>query len=242
MEDQNQIHQLEGEIAAVNISEEPEVVQAQKSPVISEEPKQQTPTYKCWEAGFYQPYFDLSTSSFLLRVKNSVWPFRRPDEGYFGRASPDLYGPFWIASTLVFLLTAVGKLSNYTTHTSFWDAQYEKLLVAFPVVYVLFSAVPVGCFCLLSSEPNTASMVEMVSLYGYSYSSLVLGCLVCIVPVSALRWLVMLVLGGWSVFVLEKNFWDIVYSSQKTKKLVILVVLGLGHLLIVLLANLFFFK
>jgi hypothetical protein len=67
----------------------------------------------CCTMQTYQQYFDIDTLDIATRIKGSVTTFYRPD--YFRTSilgsqrsdelkGPDLYGPFWIIMTLVFLL------------------------------------------------------------------------------------------------------------------------------------------
>jgi hypothetical protein len=69
-----------------------------------------------WSPRRYRPYFDVDTSQVLNRVAHSfLGPFR-PSFMAATADSPDLYGPFWVATTLV-LVTAVA--GNYADYLSF---------------------------------------------------------------------------------------------------------------------------
>jgi hypothetical protein len=74
-----------------------------------------------WSPRRYRPYFDVDTSQVLDRVAHSfLGPFR-PSFMAATADTPDLYGPFWVATTLV-LVTAVA--GNYADYLSFsrWAA------------------------------------------------------------------------------------------------------------------------
>ena len=62
---------------------------------------------------YYQPLFDVETSEVGLRLLQSVKPY--PTSAFFTltRSNPDLYGPFWIYSTLVFVIAVASNLSRY---------------------------------------------------------------------------------------------------------------------------------
>ena len=53
-----------------------------------------------WTITYYQPLFDVDTVQVLNRIKGSLLP--RPRGAFFEliAANPDLYGPFWIATTV----------------------------------------------------------------------------------------------------------------------------------------------
>ncbi|XP_033148166.1 uncharacterized protein LOC103870835 isoform X2 [Brassica rapa] len=57
--------------------------------------------------GAYKPFFDVDTSDVVDRLKESLFPFR----GTFTEKTadkPDLYGPFWICTTLIFVAASIG--------------------------------------------------------------------------------------------------------------------------------------
>ena len=66
-----------------------------------------------WTIAYYQPLFDVDTVQVLNRVKGSLLP--RPRGAFFEliAANPDLYGPFWVATTLIFAMAITGNLASY---------------------------------------------------------------------------------------------------------------------------------
>lgn len=62
---------------------------------------------------YYQPLFDVDTIQVLNRVKGSLLP--RPRGAFFDliSANPDLWGPFWISTTLIFAMAITGNLASY---------------------------------------------------------------------------------------------------------------------------------
>lgn len=68
-----------------------------------------------WSISFYQQFFDVDTSAVLQRCWAALFPranFLDVLEG-----NPDLYGPFWIATTVVFILFLGGTISKYLATT-----------------------------------------------------------------------------------------------------------------------------
>ena len=59
-----------------------------------------------------QIYFDVSTEDVRDRIINSLIPFN-PKFHDISHKNPDLYGPFWIYTTLVFIIAAAGSLAKY---------------------------------------------------------------------------------------------------------------------------------
>ncbi|KAK7228735.1 hypothetical protein V2G26_000905 [Clonostachys chloroleuca] len=64
-----------------------------------------------WSISFYAQFFDVDTSAVLSRCWAALWPranFLDVLEG-----NPDLYGPVWIATTVVLILFLGGTVSQY---------------------------------------------------------------------------------------------------------------------------------
>ena len=83
-----------------------------------------------------QPYFDVTTKQILQRVFLSLVPFNKKFfENY--NTKPDLYGPFWILTTLVATLFIGGNISRFIT----WSSQKEPFSYSFKSVPIAASVV-----------------------------------------------------------------------------------------------------
>lgn len=80
-----------------------------------------------WSINFYAQFFDVDTSAVLQRCWAALFPranFLDVLEG-----NPDLYGPFWIATTVIFILFLGGTISKYLSTTGQEPFVYDfKLL------------------------------------------------------------------------------------------------------------------
>jgi hypothetical protein len=80
-----------------------------------------------WTLSFYAQFFDVDTSAVLSRCWAALFPranFLDVLEG-----NPDLYGPFWIATTVVLILFLGGTVSQYLSTTGSTPFAYDfKLL------------------------------------------------------------------------------------------------------------------
>lgn len=64
---------------------------------------------------FWQDYFDVTQSDVFSRLLMSLNPFKGSLSAIL-KDKPDLYGPFWIYTTLIFLLSATGNFSSYLSN------------------------------------------------------------------------------------------------------------------------------
>jgi len=129
------------------------------------------------------------------------------------RKGPDLYGPFWLSMTLMFVLGITANLSDYLHHKrrSNPDEEFEydinHLLHALWIVFTYSFAVPtvfwLTCQCLgMSGIP----WAMWVCCYGYSMTSVLLGALVAWwLPYELWHWIVLAVAAAASGLLIVRN-------------------------------------
>lgn len=230
-------------------------------------------TSRFWRTEFYQQFFDVNTRQVLLRLSNVLVPLNPPDflldrnwhlnaeispagaedpaleeAGVRLSRSPDLYGPFWVCTTLWML---VGIVSNIMSRISFgrsgstgtWKYDFSVASVACIVMYLycfVFGAIVWG---IMRWKGLPATLTDTVCLYGYSMFIFVLVAFLCVIPVNWLQWIVVLVGGLWSTAYLLINFWHMWKSALERKWFLGIVGLVAGfHILLTLSFKFYFFK
>eukprot|EP00798_Chlamydomonas_sp_ICE-L_P027110 gene27110-2335_t len=169
-----------------------------------------TTQYGFWNLRRYRPYFNVDTQEVMWRVGNSLVGALRPNFMEVTNEAPDLYGPFWVATTLVFVTAVAGNFSSYLAwlHNSklasvddptatVWYADATKYTRS-PRLKALFIA-------MLVDDGGTPT--------GYSLSIFVPVSLLCILPVNWLRWLLVMVStvmsGGFLMMNFRKTFTEV---------------------------------
>ena len=61
-------------------------------------------------------YFNVKSTDIYSRLGYSLIPFY-PNFATMTEGTPDVYGPFWIYTTLVFLVAAAGSLKSFFSDT-----------------------------------------------------------------------------------------------------------------------------
>lgn len=81
-----------------------------------------------WTLSFYAQFFDVDTSSVLARC----WAALFPRDSFLDvlEGNPDLYGPFWIATTVVLILFLGGTISAYRASTGDGAFAYDFRLLS----------------------------------------------------------------------------------------------------------------
>nr|GEW93510.1 protein YIPF1 homolog [Tanacetum cinerariifolium] len=118
----------------------------------SSDPQQSGGWFKIFTVAAYQPYFDVDTSDVLERIKDSLLPF----SGSFNEktaSNPDLYGPFWICTTLIFVAASIGTFATYLAHKlqhKEWNYDINLLFCLYG--YSLFIFIPAMCLSIVPVE------------------------------------------------------------------------------------------
>ncbi|KAI5357753.1 Putative Yip1 domain, protein Yip5/YIPF1/YIPF2 [Septoria linicola] len=182
-----------------------------------------------WSIQFYQQFFDVDTTSVLHRCRSALYPrtnFLDVLEG-----NPDLYGPFWIATTVVVILFLTGTISQYLAYQGKGHFAYDFRLLsgAAGLVYGYTIFVPLGLWAVLKwSGSESANLLECWALYGYSNLIWIVVALVSWSPLTALNYAFTAVGLAFSAVFLTRNLYPIVSAiDAKRSKVLLIVVLAL---------------
>ncbi|RNE99163.1 protein YIPF2 [Trypanosoma rangeli] len=197
--------------------------------------EQTTSVSKFWTIEFYQQFFDVDTRLVLLRMSNALVPVKPPDflmdrewrnyavqtppyelqeTGVELSGKPDLYGPFWISTTLWMTL---GVVSNVMSRIAFshrasdseekWKYDFTMASIASIVIYIYCFGLSCFVWGMMKYKELPVSLLDTLCLYGYSMFIFLPVVILCTIPVSALQWVIVMVGGVWSTAFLLINFW-----------------------------------
>lgn len=122
-----------------------------------------------WSIGFYQQFFDVDTAQILHRCRSTIYPranFLDVMEG-----NPDLYGPFWIATTVVMILFMSGTISQYLAERGQdpYAYDFKMLSGAAGLIYGYTLVIPLALWAILRwYGSESANLMECWALYGYA--------------------------------------------------------------------------
>ncbi|KAL8381234.1 hypothetical protein RB595_005489 [Gaeumannomyces hyphopodioides] len=195
-----------------------------------------------WSIQFYQQFFDVDTSAVLSRCWAALYPranFLDVLEG-----NPDLYGPFWIATTVVFILFLGGTISQYLAvkGTSPFAYDFTLLSGAAGLIYGYTLAIPVILFLALRYfGSESANLLECWALYGYSNLIWIPVAIVSWSRIDILNYVFVAVGFGYSVAFLLRNLYPVLSATDRqTSKALLIVVVVLHFALAVTIKFLFF--
>ncbi|KAK7397215.1 hypothetical protein VNO78_18382 [Psophocarpus tetragonolobus] len=176
-------------------------------PVSGSEEPQQSGWFRTFTVAAYKQYFDVDTSDVLERIIDSLFPFR----GSFNEktaTNPDLYGPFWICTTLIFVAASIGTFVTYVAHklkSKEWDYDINLVTWSAGLFYGYVTIVPLCLYVILKYFSAPAGLVQLFCLYGYSLFVFIPALCMSVVPLDIFRWVVAGVAGFMSATFVALN-------------------------------------
>ncbi|XP_028780877.1 protein YIPF1 homolog [Neltuma alba] len=176
-------------------------------PTSGSEEAQQSGWFRTFTIAAYKPYFDVDTVDVLERIKDSLFPFR----GTFNEktaSSPDLYGPFWICTTLIFVAASIGTFVTYVAHKlkkEQWNYDINLVTWSAGLFYGYVIIVPLCLYVILKYFSAPAGLVQLFCLYGYSLFVFIPALCMSVVPLDIFRWVIAGVAGFMSASFVALN-------------------------------------
>ncbi len=116
-----------------------------------------------------------------------------PNKDFFSliAVNPDLYGPFWVPTTLIFVLFAVTTISE--SLQSVWgNTSYvydlTALSWAISTVYAFVVFIPLILWGICAFYKVPLKLLELMNIYGYGLAIWIPVSFLCIINVEILKW------------------------------------------------------
>lgn len=209
-------------------------------------------SYPFYNVRRYRQYFDIDTKDVVLRVANScLGPFRA-DFMEKTADTPDLYGPFWVATTLIFVTAVAGNYANYlqwhqqqsssSTTQKQWYSDYGKMSWSAALFYGYTFVLGLGLFFALRWFKSDIKLANVWCIFGYSIAVFIPISFICIVPLEWVRWLVLSIATLSSGLSLILNLKTAIYAAAPARATALLAGVAACHLLLGLALKLYFFR
>ena len=153
---------------------------------------QEIPLCGCLSIRYYQPYFDVDTTEVIQRIMNAAF-FCSRETNFMTMINdkPDAYGPFWIATTLVFSLAVTSHINNWLTSwllQKTWEYDFQSVVTASSLVYTFAAGVPCGVWFIFRQLTDAKlKLITLICLYGYSLLTFIPATLLCLLPLSLIH-------------------------------------------------------
>ena len=209
-----------------------------------EETKKEAPSKSFLEKllcvfNFIRPYFKITYNDIKSRIIKSFIPIKN-DFLDIVSEKPDLYGPFWIYTTLIYVIAAGGALSYYFTNAV---NNYFQLFVpvAGSILYSFGFGFPFVLWLCLKIFKIEMKYVSLICLYGYSLTCFVPVLILCASGFGWIQWILLTYgIANSSAFILI-NLWNLIKSLEQKNKYIFIGILCGGQFILFLVLKLYFF-
>ena len=188
---------------------------------------------------FLQVYFDFETEEIIRRLIASLIPFNKNFINLVEK-KPDLYGPFWIYTTLIFIVSCAASLTKYIQGATEEDYFQKFIPLAMSVIYGIGFCLPIIVKVLMYLFGSETSFVLVLNIYAYSFSIYAPILILCI-PFEKLQWFLLFYAVLSSTCFLLMNFWKELSKYVDDRKYFILGVIGIFQVSLFFVIKLKFF-
>jgi len=188
---------------------------------------------------FLQAYFDFETDEIIKRLIASLIPLNK-NFIHLVEKKPDLYGPFWIYTTLIFIIASAGSLTKYIQGAADEDYFQKFVPLAASVIYGIGFCLPLIIKALMYIFGSETSFILVLNIYGYSFSIYAPIFILCI-PFEKFQWLLLFIAVLCSTCFLLLNFWAELSKYVDNRKYFILGVIGIFQVSLFFVIKLKFF-
>ncbi len=185
-------------------------------------------------------HFDTDETMVRKRLLYSLFPFN-PYFFDITKDKPDLYGPLWIFSTLVFIIAASGEISKYLNIGE--DNSYFETFVprSALLIYGIGIGLPLALWLLMKFFGAKPSYVLLQCTYGYSFTAYIPASLICILPYTTVHIIVLGIAVGISTSLILINCWRDFNQFIKSRAYFLISLIAIFQLIIYLILVLYFF-
>jgi len=193
----------------------------------------------------------VSTDDVLERIWRAVAYFFKGDFLEYTGGNPDLYGPFWIASTLIFISAAAGNTASYIAYhkkhhgdesAGGWYYDVDKVGGSMGLFYGYVGGIGLLLYAILLYYKSGVNLASVWCAYGYALVSFIPMAALCILPFESVRWSLVGISTAVSGIFLMTTFRQVISDAAGGKASIILLGMLTLHAGLGLALKLYFFN
>ena len=189
----------------------------------------------------FKKYFQITSDDFIFRFINSFIPFNNKFVNLI-KNNPDLYGPIWIYTSLILLISSTGSLTRTLQGNNNKNFFQEFVPIAGIIIYSVGFGLPILISLLMKIFGVSLGIVHVICTYGYSFSIFLPISIICVIQVNALQWIALLYAVFSSTSLLVVNYYKLMGEFSRNKKFLIIGIVLLAQIGLLLFFKLFFFR
>ena len=189
----------------------------------------------------FKKYFQITSDDFIFRFINSFIPFNNKFVNLI-KNNPDLYGPIWIYTSLILLISSTGSLTRTLQGNNNKNFFQEFVPIAGIIIYSVGFGLPILISLLMKIFGVSLGIVHVICTYGYSFSIFLPISIICVIQVNALQWIALLYAVFSSTSLLVVNYYTLMGEFSRNKKFLIIGIVLLAQIGLLLFFKLYFFR
>ena len=189
----------------------------------------------------FKKYFQITSNDFILRFINSFIPFNNKF-GNLIKSNPDLYGPIWIYTSLIILLSATGSLTRTIQGHNNKNFFQEFIPIAGSTIYIVGFGLPILITILMKVFGIKLGFVHVICTYGYSFSIFLPISIICVIQYNYIQWIALIYAVFSSTSLLVVNYYKLMGDFSRNKKSIIIGIVLLAQIGLLLFFKLYFFR
>lgn len=189
----------------------------------------------------FKKYFQITSNDFILRFINSFIPFNNKF-GNLIKNNPDLYGPIWIYTSLIILLSATGSLTRTIQGHNNKNFFQEFIPIAGSTIYMVGFGLPILITILMKVFGIKLGFVHVICTYGYSFSIFLPISIICVIQYNYIQWIALIYAVFSSTSLLVVNYYKLMGDFSRNKKSIIIGIVLLAQIGLLLFFKLYFFR
>ena len=212
---------------------------------VTEKAKEQV--YKSWIDRYLccfnwlKKYFQIKSKDFVARIIQSIIPFNSKFYDLIS-SNPDFYGPFWIYTCFVILVSSCGALTRTIQGKRDSNFYQEFIPTASILIYFIGFGVPILIALLSKIFGGKINIAPVICVYGYSYTIFLPITIICSIPSQLLQWIFLgyAILSSSSLIIMSIS--KSISEITKGKKIAIVIIIIIFQLIIFGVLKFYFFK
>ena len=186
-------------------------------------------------------YFQITSKDFFRRILLSIIPFNTKFYETIEN-SPDFYGPFWIYTSFIILVSGCGSLTRTIQGKRDTNFFQEFVPTAALLIYCIGFGVPIFLAVLSKLFGAKIDVAPVICVYGYSYTIFLPIIIVCSIPKQLLQWILLAYAIFSSTSLIIMNISKSFISVTKGKKMAVIIIICIFQIIIFFVLKLYFFK
>ena len=189
---------------------------------------------------FLKQYFQITSKDFYFRFLYSLIPFNHKFQEKT-ESSPDLYGPFWLYTTLILAIASCGSMTRFLDGNSTKNFFQEFVPIATGLIYGIGFGLPILLALLMKAFGTEITIVSVICTYGYSFSVFIPAAIICVIPNNIVQWVILAYATFSSTSLLVVSYWKELGKYVDKKRYVIIGIVLIFQVGLFLLFKLYFF-